>query len=233
VTSEGPLTSGPSPASAESPATERTDWDAYYRQPFAATSVTRRISGRLLVGLMRRHAKPSAGGLTLVELGGANSCFFDRIMEQVHPVEYHVADFNQFGLDRMRERLGPRADVMLYQQDVLNLDLRLQADLVFSIGLIEHFTPADTAKAIAAHFDLARPGGVVIISFPTPTLLYRACRGAAEMLGMWKFPDERPLMRDEVLPVFRRFGDVLEEKLNWPIVLTQRYVVARKHGAPT
>jgi SAM-dependent methyltransferase len=211
-------------------ALERTDWDRYYTKPFAATKVTRRITESRLVSLIRRFA-PSAGrGVELVELGGANSCFFSRIVAEFGPRTYTVVDFNQLGLDKMRERLGERPDVRYHRQDVLDLTLSAQADLVFSIGLIEHFDPPATARAIAAHFSLLRPGGTAIISFPTPTWLYRGVRGVAELARKWEFPDERPLRLPEVDAAVAPHGDLLYSGIVWPIMLTQMFIAARKRG---
>jgi SAM-dependent methyltransferase len=108
--------------------------------------------------------------------------------------------------------------------------MRGEADLVFSVGLIEHFDPADTRKAVQAHFDALRPGGVAILSFPTPTLLYRTTRRVIELLGMWKFHDERPLTPREVTASIEECGDVLTSKTLWPLLLTQELIVARKRG---
>jgi len=52
------------------------------------------------------------------------------------------------------------------------------------------------------------------------------------MLGIWQFPDERPLMPAEVLASVRERGDVLLSKTLWPLILTQTIVVVRKHGEP-
>jgi len=110
--------------------------------------------------------------------------------------------------------------------------MRAEADVVFSVGLIEHFDPEDTRKAVHAHFDVLRPGGLLILSFPTPTLLYRITRKLIESLGMWKFPDERALTPDEVAASVEEYGDVLTTKTLWPLLLTQSLVVARKHASP-
>ena len=64
-------------------------------------------------------------------------------------------------------------------------------------------------------------------AFPTPTWLYRGTRYIAEQLGMWHFPDERPLRFDEVEDQVRKHGTVVESRINWPIVLTQGIVIAR------
>lgn len=60
--------------------TEATDWDSYYRATPSYTSVTRNISGRKIVGLVRGHCGSAA--LDICEIGGANSCFVERICSE-------------------------------------------------------------------------------------------------------------------------------------------------------
>jgi SAM-dependent methyltransferase len=171
-----------------------------------------------------------------VEIGGANSCFLDRIAANVRLAAYHVVDNNRHGLDLLRSRPTLPAEVVLHEQNVLNLSLPVQADVVFSIGLIEHFGEADTETAVAAHLKLLKPGGVAIISWPTPTWLYRAARGLCEVLGIWKFPDERPLRPAEVKRALGGRGEIIYEKTLWPLILTQHLLVARKipqHAPPS
>jgi len=200
-----------------------TDWDRYYRStPFTA-HLTRRYTGNVLTAALQRYGGDSIE--TLVEIGGANSCFLDRIRREIAPREYHVVDTNAYGLSLLEGR-----GVETHLQDCRALTLQLEADVVFSIGLIEHFDSADTARAVAAHFDLLKPGGCAIISYPTPTWLYRAARTVTETLGAWKFPDERPLDRGEVLRAAEAHGELLFEKVLWPIVFTQRMMVFRKRA---
>ncbi len=164
---------------------QATDWDSYYRSPVPTAHLTRRYTGRVLVNALRRF-----GGKIerLVEIGGANSCFLETIQAGIAPREYHVIDTNAYGLSLLRGR-----KVITHQQSCSRSALDLEADAAFSIGLIEHFDPAGTRQAVASHFRLIRPGGCAIISFPTPTLLYRVARWLTEAVGAWKFPDERPL----------------------------------------
>ena len=51
------------------------------------------------------------------------------------------------------------------------------------------------------------------------------------MGGMWKFPDERPLDRAEVLAAVRERGDVVYQKTLWPLILTQHVIAAQKRVA--
>jgi glycosyltransferase involved in cell wall biosynthesis len=205
-----------------------TDWDAYYRRRPGVAGLTRRYTIARLLGAIGRHAPAPRKA---VELGGANSCFFPDFRKAHPQAAYHIVDSNRTGLD-LFARSNPGAPaVTLEERDVLAPAPGGDADLCLSIGLIEHFGPEGTAAAIRAHFDAVRPGGVVVISFPTPTWLYRAARGAVELAGRWRFTDERPLGFAEVLEQVARHGQVLETFVNWPIVLTQGVVVARKHPA--
>jgi glycosyltransferase involved in cell wall biosynthesis len=213
-------------------ANRATDWTAYYTSvPFTA-KLTRRYSTAVLLEAINRYASPSGGkSLTIVEIGGANSCFLDAILSKIRCSAYHVVDTSRYGLSLFEGKRGNADLVHLHEQSVLELTLPVQVDLVFSVGLVEHFGPLETRRAVRAHFDLLRPGGIAIFTFPTPTLLYRATRSLIEALGMWKFTDERPLMPSEVLDAIAERGEVLQQKTMWPLILTQHVIVARSAAA--
>jgi putative flippase GtrA len=207
-----------------------TDWTRYYETVPATAKLTRRYTTAVLLKAIQGHAS-SAGGdgrLSIVEIGGANSCFLDRILAEVDCRSYDVVDTNEYGLALLAPRLNGNGVLRLNHQSVLALSLDARADLVFSVGLVEHFNPSETRQAIHAHFDVLRPGGIAIISFPTPTLLYRITRKVIEFMGMWKFHDERPLASEEVTRSVRERGDVIKTKTLWPLLLTQGLIVAKK-----
>lgn len=205
-----------------------TDWDRYYRTtPFTARW-TRRYTRRVLIRVLRRFG--GAGGCAIAEIGGANSCFLEGILNALRPRFYHVVDTNEYGLELLRPLARTDARVRLHREDVLRCSLDLRADIVFSVGLIEHFGEDGTRRAIDGHFRLLRPGGVALISFPAPTPLYRAARWVSEGLGLWRFPDERPIDPAEVRPSLAGHGEVLYEKTLWPLVFTQRLMVVRKRA---
>jgi SAM-dependent methyltransferase len=204
-----------------------TDWDAYYARPFVASSVTRRITTSRLLGHMRRWLDIPHPVIT--ELGGANSCFVDSLYAALRPAAYIAVDNNKPGLALLARRIGALPGLQAIEDDVLRPQHDGQADLVFSVGLIEHFDPAGTAQAIATHYRYARPGGLVLISFPTPTWLYRGTRRVAELARQWRFHDERPLGFAEVRAAMAEHGELLAQDLIWPIMLTQGLLVGRKH----
>lgn len=205
--------------------TRATDWDSYYR----STAATARFTRPILIGrVVEQLARYLPQHPTLAELGGSGSCIFDSIEARLHPVEYHVIDTNQLGLDALQQRSGGNPALRCWNRNVLELDLPLQLDGVLSLGLIEHFDPAGTRAAVAAHLRLLKPGGIAAITFPTPTWLYRASRRAIEIAGKWIFHDERPLREAEVRAALGPGTEVLHGEIVWPIVLTQTILVVRK-----
>ncbi len=203
----------------------KTDWNAYYLKPFKASSVTRKITSSVLRSCFKKFSlvqNPS-----IIEIGGANSCFYNDIKKDLQPSTYAVIDNNQLGLDKFAERLGKNEQVQLYNDSILHPSITITADIVFSVGLIEHFSERDTRIAIQNHFRFTKNNSLVVITYPTPTWLYRLIRFVAEKIGAWSFPDERPLLPAEVIAALP--GDVkcLYSCIIWPIFLTQGVIVCR------
>lgn len=212
---------------------KNTDWEQYYRRPHPAALLTRAITGRRLLGAMGRHLPAKGPGqLVVLELGGGGGSFYELIRRRLKPLRHHLADRSLAGLTSLES--SPRADpaMVCHVCDVRDCCLPLQADVVFSVGLIEHFDKKDTQRVIDTHFSLVAPDGVVIMTFPTPTWLYRLARRLAEALHLWKFPDERPLDMPEVLAALAGRGTLVEQDIIWPIVYTQGLVVIKAGPAP-
>jgi len=213
------------------PDATRTDWDAYYERPYSLAQATRRITAGYLSKLLAQHAGPPADerGLQVAELGGANSSFAAGLLKRFPIARYEILDNNETGLALSAARFAADPRVVCRACDILDLEADPVADIVFSVGLIEHFDPPGTARMLAQHFALLRPGGLAVISYPTPTGLYRFARQVSERSGRWIFHDERPLMKAEVLAATRPHAELLESKLIWPIVFTQEMLACRKH----
>ena len=209
------------------PDTPATDWTRYYESPFITAHVTRRITGRILANMLFAAEFPTGG--RIVELGGGNSAFCTPFMRHLHASHYLAVDRNPSGAELFRRKHpGPETETLC--ADILTLDTASikPADLVFSVGLVEHFPEEQTKTAIRRHFELAKPGGLVLITFPAPTFSYRLIRCAAEALGLWRFPDERPIQLEDAVPLCAEHGEILAKRLNRAILLTQGIVLARK-----
>lgn len=207
-----------------------TDWDAYYQRPAPTASVTRQFTRRWLIRTIGAYARPRP--MEIIELGGGNSFCATDIVGALEVARYDVVDRNRASLDMYRRKMaGTRVRFDAVAADLLAEAPSLApADVVFSVGLVEHFDPAQSRIVAARHFDLVRSGGIVIITAPTPTLPYRMTRGAAERLGLWAFPDERPMAPAEVESLNGGRGTRLAATTLWPLILTQRAVVWRAGG---
>jgi hypothetical protein len=208
-----------------------TDWTSYYASVPMTARWTRRYTSRVLVRALRDAARVCGPSKNIAELGGANSCFLDHVCGALQPDSYLVVDSNPFGLSRLAAWTPPAPSttkLTILEADVRAVPRRTKVDTVFSVGLIEHFDPADTRKVLGAHFDLVRSGGTVLVSYPTPTLLYRVARRMLEFFRLWRFPDERPVRFLEVERAASPLGHVLSRRTIWPVILTQEMVVFQK-----
>ncbi len=210
-----------------------TNWTEYYKNPSPVTGVTRGLTQKLLVDLFKRSLTiQDKAQLSVCELGGANSCFAEGLIESGMCSQYDIIDKNEFGVSLFKEKDFPTAiPIAAYEQDLikpLKPEIRKKYDLCFSVGLIEHFEPEGTKEIIKKHFDLVTEGGLVLISFPTPTLQYRMTRKLMEKAGVWAFPDERPLKMREVEDVCLSYGRKLDSFIFKMIPLTQGFVLAQK-----
>lgn len=212
-----------------------TDWETYYARPFPAAHATRAYTAHRIRTVLSRCAdRPSVGlsGLnsTVTELGAGNSAFARDLMLTLNAQRYLALDTSASALRRLRTSSQGHSAAVPVCADVLTLPPAPISDVTLSVGLVEHFDERGTSEAIRAHFAWTKPGGLVLITFPTPTPLYRLARGSAELVGAWRFPDERPLTFHEVLRAAQDEGDLLHAETLWPLVLTQGLCLFRKRS---
>lgn len=209
----------------------RTDWDKYYVKPVATAGWSRRIMENELVRLIGGLA-PSREPLRVLELGGGNSCFLPRLMAEFKIDPFTILDSSPEGIRLARERFDPlfAPRVRYAEADAFTAELEGRFDVVFSVGLIEHFDDDRTEQLVGLHRRWVADDGVVLIAVPTPTVLYRSIRSIWELLGLWRFPDERPIPRAELVQRMRRQGlEVKSERTLWSQLVTQAVVA----GAPS
>lgn len=205
-----------------------TDWDDYYSKPFKATAITRSFTIARIIYCIQSSPIGTKSDLNILEFGGGNSCIYDEINKNIKPKSYTIVDNNRAGIDAFSKRHPAALNVNLFCESIFDFKAdKAKIDLCISVGLIEHFDRIGTEAAINAHIDITGPEGVVIITFPTPTFLYKITRNLAEMFGLWKFHDERALDFDEVLRTLEKRTNILHQSIIWPIFLTQGIVVAQ------
>ena len=90
-----------------------------------------------------------------------------------------VLDVEAEAAQSFRDAFGARGafvlgDVISFAREPAN---RAQYDLVYSVGLIEHFP--DKTDIVGAHVALAKPGGLVLVYVPIDTPVNRGLAGVA------------------------------------------------------
>lgn len=204
---------------------QSTNWEKYYQKPSIFAKFTRKTTERIILAtLKKRHRQVPIQ--TLCELGGGNSCFFSAIRKAFPEIHYTIIDNNKLSTELFRVKYAQDSHMDIQTLDVLALGhFSNQYDVVFSVGLIEHFSVDDTALVIKSHVQLSKPGGLVMMTFPTPTWLYKTIRFLSEQLNQWIFHDERPLLLDDVVHEIGQHARVTQRFINWGALLTQGVVV--------
>lgn len=206
-----------------------TDWTAYYSKPKSGFSTfTQKFTLYKILYYIEKYIHASAD---IMELGGGNSCFAESLMKlcKISVKSYSIIDNCEVAVAKFRQMNIP-GDA--YLADVTSKEsmerIEKRYDVVYSIGLIEHFRGKDIDQIIKAHFSLCKENGMVLISVPTPTLQYRFVRSLMEKMGVWGFPDEKPIKFDEIKDCFHE-ADIVDKTINYKLPLTQLMIVAKKN----
>jgi hypothetical protein len=204
---------------------KKTDWNKYYATRKRYLSLPRWITLQFIFSFIKKFVLKLD---SIVELGGGDSCFMGAILKKFNNIKYYIFDNSKISIDKSINNSISNKSVIPILADVLSEPVDIRSDFVYSVGLIEHFSVEDTAKCIKYHFDIVNNEGIVLITFPTPTLLYKIIKRIFIITGVWVFYDERPLLKEEVFDEIKKYGVILDYKTNWWVGLTQIIIVAKK-----
>ncbi len=213
----------------------KTDWTTYYeRKRSFFSTFTQRSTLEMINKFydMTGYASNTKSNsiYSVIELGGGNSCFAGNFCERNALQVYDIIDNNNLSVqlfEKMKLRVVSHKGLLINLTEYTNP--KTQYDFVYSIGLIEHFDPAERSMVIKNHFQYCKNKGYVLISFPTPTRKYRFWRKVMEILGLWQFWDETPLYYKDVKQDIEKYGNILKVELNKKLFLTQMLIFAKKH----
>ena len=127
----------------------------------------RRLRDWRLLGLFKRHANLSAGSAVL-EVGCGRSPWLPYLASHERCVAVGI-DIEPFAAQLARANLagsGAKGDILCRDAFDLkqNEDLTGRFDLVYSMGVIEHFDDADRRLAVLARY--LRPEGCILTTVP-------------------------------------------------------------------
>jgi 2-polyprenyl-3-methyl-5-hydroxy-6-metoxy-1,4-benzoquinol methylase len=148
---------------------DRSYWDSYWSQVELPVEMTRSpansATNNAILDVLERYVEPRPE-MKVLEVGGAPGQFL-AWMARRFGCRCAMLDYSATGCEKARrnfEALG--IDLVVHERDLFEDDLNPvgEFDVVYSLGLIEHFEQFGTA--IERHAALARPGGLVIIGCP-------------------------------------------------------------------
>ena len=214
----------------------KTDWSKYYsKKKSFFSNFTQKYTYEKIKKVYDSVLKGNntESKLNVLELGGGNSCFAKRFCEECEVESYDIVDNNElavklFECQKWESKVRHKAYLADLAKRSASNKVSDRYDFVYSVGLIEHFTEEERAEVIRAHFKYCKNGGIVLITFPTPTLKYRFWRKLMELIHVWQFHDETPLIYADVSETIEKCGRVLSVELNEKLFLTQMVVVIKK-----
>ena len=208
---------------------DKTNWNNYYKKKSIVSTYAQSIQRKYILMMLKKNVELKKIK-SAVELGGADSCFYETA-KRIFPLKsFCIVDNSVVGLKNFKKlHQNEGIEIKLSDCDLLNGKVEIEkADFCYSLGLIEHFDKKNTAKVIRAHFDCVQTNGYIMISFPTPTFKYRLVRKTMEILRVWQFWDERPLLCNEVEKVIENYGIIIDKCLMKKMPLTQMLYLMKK-----
>ena len=155
------------PSRTEDRLTDRRFWDDYWagtRLPQEARKGQGRHYVEEILRVFDRHL-PRDPGLSALEVGGAPGQYLAYLRRQFG-YDCAALDYSEPGCAKTRKNFDLLGlPVRVHHADLFAPDLDLpRFDIVFSLGLIEHFV--DLEQVVARHLALTKPGGRLVVGCP-------------------------------------------------------------------
>jgi SAM-dependent methyltransferase len=142
-------------------------WDSYWEErgrtlPLEVRRETASLQAQAILDVIDAHL-PAAGS-SVLEVGGAPGQYLAYIHRRCS-CRCAILDYSASGCALTKANFRALGvDVTVHEADLLATELTDRFDLVYSLGLVEHF--ADYAAAVAAQARLVTAGGVLLVGMP-------------------------------------------------------------------
>ena len=161
--------------------------------------------------MILRRLKAAFGatdGLHTIELGSGRGDLSTLLAE--HGASVTLLDTSYLALNQARRRFDRLGLHATYERgDLFDVGVAQcgRFDVALSSGVIEHFRGDDRSRAVRAHYDVLRRGGLAVISVPNARCVpYRLWKLYLELRGWWPYGLEQPYTRPEMLCRAKKAG---------------------------
>lgn len=183
----------------------REHWDGVWEK----TTLERPLHNQLLSSIAEHISFSEA---TILEIGCGSAVDSIKMAQDgatVYATDYSLPALNHARQNRDRQKV----EMELVAGDLFSLPYPSQSfDLIFSQGLLEHFTEVD--KAVAEQMRVLKPGGLLCIDVPQTWSLYTLYKRWHMRRGTWfagwetnfSLPELRGLMARQGLEIVSDYG---------------------------
>jgi 2-polyprenyl-3-methyl-5-hydroxy-6-metoxy-1,4-benzoquinol methylase len=147
--------------------TQREFWENYWEELPIPAEIRKSKQNHYQNEILRVFDSyfPKDTNLSILEIGGAPGQYL-AYMHKRFGYDVSCLDYSDAGCKKTKENFDfLHISGRVYQADLFSEELTLpQFDIVYSLGLIEHFSDLDTV--IEKHLRLVKPGGMLLIGTP-------------------------------------------------------------------
>lgn len=157
------------------PLTDIAFWDRYWSNVTLPVELTRQTVTPFIQRILAVFDRwlPVDPARQVLEIGGAPGQYLAYLHRTLHYQPYAL-DYSPVGCEMTRRNFDLLGlPITIYQKDLLQDDLSAlpRFDVVYSLGLIEHFQ--DRQEVVAKHVALVKPGGILLLGVPNYAGIYQ------------------------------------------------------------
>lgn len=194
-------------------AEQEANWDRLWAQQEASDEDLHYELGGLRFRTQRQLVASRFGsfeGLEVIEIGAGQGT--NALMYALLGARATVLDRSRVALEHSRQRFAEHGlELTAVEADLFDLpaELRDRFDVSMSFGVCEHFLDHRRQRAVAAHVELLKPGGLAVVNVPNRlSLLYRIWMGLEKRRGTWQLGTEVPFSGAELSDLAKLAGGV-------------------------
>ena len=201
-----------------------TNWKKYYsKKPLKIVEKKRLNNINYILKVLKEN---NFKGGKVLEYGGGNSSVAEAISKNYNIDKFTIVDSNEYGIELLDNKNIKNLNKKC--ESIFDYNDKIEYDLIYSVGLIEHFQGKELEKCIKRHFKYAKNNSLVLFTFPVPKMKYKVIRFIYEIFNKWQYTDEVPLKKVYVEFLLKKHGKILYSEVNKGLILPQAIILVKK-----